>query len=80
MMVISIVIGALSTVTKGLVQGLEDLEIRGRVKIIKTTVLLRLARILRQVQETWRDLLSLKPLSNTGVKNSQKSKIIIQNN
>ena len=28
--VIPIVIGALGTVTKGLVQGLEDLEIRGR--------------------------------------------------
>ena len=31
MTVIPIVIGALSTVTKGLVQGLEVLEIRGRV-------------------------------------------------
>ena len=31
MTVISIVIGALDTVTKGLVKGLEDLEIRGRV-------------------------------------------------
>ncbi len=29
--IIPIVIGALGTVTKGLVQGLEDLEIRGRV-------------------------------------------------
>ena len=28
-MIISIVIGALGTVTKGLVQGMEDLEIRG---------------------------------------------------
>ena len=32
--VIPIVIGALGTVTKGLVQGLENLEIRGRVEII----------------------------------------------
>ena len=31
--IIPIVIGALSTVTKGLVQGLEDLEIIGRVEI-----------------------------------------------
>ena len=30
--IIPIVIGALGTVTKQLVQGLEDLEIRGRVK------------------------------------------------
>ena len=30
--VIIIVIGALGTITKGLVQGLDDLEIRGRVE------------------------------------------------
>ena len=47
--VIPIVIGALDTVTKGLVQGLVDLEIRGRVETIKTTALLRSARILRRV-------------------------------
>ena len=35
-MVILIVISALGTVTKRLVQGLEDLEIRGRVKTIQT--------------------------------------------
>ena len=32
MTVILIVIGTLSTVTKGLIKGLEDLEVRGRVK------------------------------------------------
>ena len=32
--VIPIVIGVLGTVTKGLVKGLEDLEIRGRVETI----------------------------------------------
>ena len=32
--VIAIVIGALGTVTKGLVQGLEDLEIRGQMETI----------------------------------------------
>ena len=37
--VILIVIGALGTVTKGLVKELEDLEIRGRVKTIQTTAL-----------------------------------------
>ena len=41
--VIPIFIGALGTVTKGLVQGQEHLEIRGRVETIQTTALLRLA-------------------------------------
>ena len=40
------------TVTKGLVQGLEDLEIRGRVETIQTTALLRLDRILGRVLVT----------------------------
>ena len=57
--VIPIVIGAFGTVTKVLIQGLEDLEIRGRVETIQTTAL-RSVRILRRVLETWRDLLSLK--------------------
>ena len=43
MTVIPIVIGALGTVTKGLVQGLDDLVIRGRVGIMQTTLLLRSA-------------------------------------
>ena len=34
-------IGALGTVTKGLVQRMEDLEITGRVETIQTTILLR---------------------------------------
>ena len=33
-----IVIGALGTVTKGLIKGLDDLEIRGRVETIQTTL------------------------------------------
>ena len=37
--VIRIVIGTLSTVTKGLVKELEDLEIKGRVETIQTTAL-----------------------------------------
>ena len=41
MTVIPIVIGALGTVTKGLIPGLEDLEIRGQEKIMQTTALLR---------------------------------------
>ena len=36
--VIPIVIGAIGTITKGLIQGLKDLEIRGREDTIQTTV------------------------------------------
>ena len=55
-----IVTGALGTITKGLLKGLEDLEVGGRVETIQMTALLRTARILRRVLETWRDLLSLR--------------------
>ena len=58
--IIPIVIGAFGTVTKGLLKGLEDLEVGGRVETIQTTVLLRTARILRGVLETLGDLLSLR--------------------
>ena len=58
--IIPIVIGSFGTVTKGLLKGLEALEIRGRVENIQTTTLLRTARILRRILETWGDLLSLK--------------------
>ena len=51
-----IVIGALVTDTKGLVQGMEDLDITGWVETVQTTALLRLTRILRIVLETWEDL------------------------
>ena len=56
--IISIVIGAFGTVTKGLLKGLEDLEVGGRAETIQTTALLKTARILRRVPETWGDLLS----------------------
>ena len=46
------VIGALGTVSKGFIKGLEDLEIRGRVETIQTNALLRSARIARRVLET----------------------------
>ena len=61
--IVPIVIGALGTITKGFLKGLEDLEIGGQVETIQTTALLRTARILRRVltlPETWGDLLSLK--------------------
>ena len=46
--IIPIVIGAFGIVTKGLLKGLEDLEVGGRVETIQTTALLRTARILRR--------------------------------
>ena len=52
MTAIPIVIDALGTVIKGLVQELEDFEIRGRKETIQNTALLRSARILRRVLET----------------------------
>ena len=58
--IVPIVIGAFDTITKGLIKGLEDLEVGGRVETLQMTVLLRTARILRQVLETWGELLSLK--------------------
>ena len=51
-MVIPIVIGTFGTVTKWLVHGIEELEVRRRVEIIQTTALLRSDRILRRVLET----------------------------
>ena len=47
--VIPLVIGMLGIVTKELVQGQEDLEIKEQMETIQTTVLLRLARIQRRV-------------------------------
>ena len=58
--IVPIVIGALDTITKWLLKGLEDLEVGGRVETIQMIALLRTARILRRVLETWGDLLSLK--------------------
>ena len=52
MTIIPIVIGAFGTVTKGLLKGLEELVVGGRVETIQTTALLRTASILRRVLET----------------------------
>ena len=49
---ILIVIGAHGMVPKGLKRDLEELEIRGQIITIKTSALLRAARILRRVLET----------------------------
>ena len=58
--IVQIVIGALGTITKGYLKGLEDFEVGGRVETIQKTAWLRMARILRRVLETWGDLLSFK--------------------
>ena len=49
---IPIVINALGTLTKRLLLGLKDYEIRGHLETIQTTASSRLARILRRDQET----------------------------
>ena len=69
--IVPIVFGAFGTITKWLLKGLADLEVGRRVEIIQMTALLRTARILRRVLETWGDLLSLKPLAKTDVEISQ---------
>ncbi len=50
--IVPIVISALGTITKGLLKGLKDLEVGGRVETTQTIALLRTARILRRVLET----------------------------
>ena len=69
---VPIMIGALGTITKGLLKGLEDLDVGGRVETIQMTALLRTARILRRVLETCcHSNSSEKPSANTNVKNSK---------
>ena len=58
--IVPVVIGALGTITKGLLKSLGDMEVGGRVETIQTKALLRTAKFLRRVLETWGDLLSLK--------------------
>ena len=58
--IVPIVIGAFGTITKGLLKGLEDLEVGEWVETIQMTALLRTARILRRVLETLGDLQSFK--------------------
>ena len=71
-----IVIGALGSVLKGEVKGLEKLEIEESTRTIKTAVLFRLDKILRRVLETKNDS-SKRTSANYGVKNSQGMIIII---
>ena len=76
----SVAIGVLGTVTKGNFQGLDDLEIKVGWRQSK---LQHSAGILRRVQQTWGDLLSLKlqlkPWPNVDV-NVSKSKITVSVN
>ena len=72
--IVPIVIGAFGTIAKGLLKGLEDLEVGGWVETIQMTALRGTARILRRV---WRleetcchSNSSEKPSANTDVKNS----------
>ena len=53
--IIPIIIRVLGTVTKGLVHELVNLEITGRVDTVKTTALIKSARILFRALETWGD-------------------------
>ena len=50
--IVPVVIGALDTIAKGLLKGLEDLEVGRRVETIQMTALLIAARILRRVLKT----------------------------
>ena len=62
------VIGAFGAITKGLLKGLEDLEVGVRVETIQMTALLRTARILRRISHSDS---SEKPSAGTDVKNSK---------
>ena len=55
-LVIPIEVGALVKVLKLLEKELVELEIRGQIETLQTSLLLRLARILR-ILETWGDLI-----------------------
>ena len=71
--ILPIVIDSFGTIIKGLLKGLEDLVVGGRVKTIQTTALLRTTRILRKVLETCcHSNASENPLANVYEKNSQK--------
>ena len=74
--IILIVIDTFGTVTIGLLKGLKDLEIGGRVETIQTKALSKTASILRRVLKTWGDLLllnlQLKIMWNADVKNSNE--------
>ena len=51
-MIVPIIVSTLGMIYKSLQRVLEELEIKGIIKTIQTTALLRLARIFRRVWET----------------------------
>ena len=72
--VIPIVNGVLPTITKGLVERLKDLKIRGRVETIQTTAMLRSATILRRFEVIYcYSNSSEKASAEAGVKNFQNN-------
>ena len=72
---IPVVVGVLGTLTKELVNGLEDLEIGARVKTIPTTALLISDRILRRFLETCGDSSSSgRSSTNVGAESSPRRK------
>ena len=79
--VILIVISASGTILKRFIKELEDLETRGQVVPIQTMALLRSSEYGGEswrLEETWCHSDSDEELSaNAGMKNSQKSKMII---
>ena len=50
--VIRILSGALGTIFKGLIKGIEDLEIRGQAETINTKALVREVRILKSLSDS----------------------------
>ncbi len=64
--IMPIVIGVFETVTKGLVKGLENLEVSGRVETFHTTSLLRKARIQKSPED-----LGIFAVTQTPVKDHQ---------
>ena len=80
MTIVLIVIGAFCAATKGLLNGLEDLEVREQLETIQTTALLKTTRILRRVLEIKETCChsnsSERPSANANVKNSNEIIII----
>ena len=79
---IPIVNGELSTIIKELVQGLEDLKIRGWVETIQNDSITKIDRnTVKSPRDWWRlsvtQTLLKKPSANVDAKNSQQSEMIM---
>ena len=76
--IIPIVIGAFGTVTEGLLKGLKDLEVDGRVTTIQTTALLKTSEYWeesRRLEETCCHAISSEwPSAYADVRNSNNNK------